>query len=119
MSKNSMTPEQDLLTREFYSTVACDANLFPQDPVGQRNMIQCLLRLLNYQVIDGKYITPGKVLSKTLGGKVNVDCEWDADTQRTLEALNGSNNDTSTPETNSGESSTYSKIRKAVLREDV
>lgn len=118
MAKNRMTPEQDILTREFYSTVATDPKLFPDSPIDQRSLAGILLRLLNYTVIDGKFCSPERVSTRKYGEPVQVTCEWDEDTRRALEALNEGNSG-SENKADSGKSAKDSEVREAVLREDV
>lgn len=126
MASNNLTPEQDLLTREFYTQVAMKNDLFPSDPVGQRNLMACLIRLLGYVVVDNKFVDPAKVknLKRSIGSPSNVVDEWHTDTQKLIEALeekefNEATNSNSSNKADSGESSKDSEIREAVLREDV
>jgi hypothetical protein len=128
MAKNNLTPEQDYITRQFYANVAANPDLFPQDPVGQRNMIGVLLRLLNYTIVNGKFVEIGTVTSKTLGGTVEVTCEWDDDMRRAIDALdstelegaiNEASNSTSTSEADSSVEAEDSEVRETLLREDV
>lgn len=118
MAKNRMTPEQDILTREFYSMVANDPSLFPNEPIDQRSLHGILLKLLNYTIIDGKFVTPEKVSTRKYGEPVQASCEWDADTKRVLEALNESDSG-SEDEADSGVATEDSEVREAILREDV
>ena len=118
MSKNTLTPEQDLLTREFYSVVANDDSLFPQNPAAQRSLRGTLLTLLNYVVVDGKFVDPDSVKTRTYGSPLGLDCEWVTDTRRAMEALNESDSG-SEDETDSSEPPTDTEVREAVLREDV
>jgi len=118
MADNNLTPEQEILTREFYQNIASDKSLFADDPVGHRNMMRIILTLLNYDYVDGAYITKGTKLTRYLTGKSNVTCEWEEDTLAALEALNGDNS-SSTDQTDSSEPPEDSEIREAVLREDV
>lgn len=119
MATNNLTPEQDLLTREFFQKVSNDPALFPSDPVGQRNMNQCILRILNYVYIEGAYITPGKVIKRSFSETAHAECEWEADTNRAMEAIDEANNSKSTNQADSSESATDTEVREAVLREDV
>jgi len=118
MAKNRMTPEQDLLTRQFFAEVSQDPSLFPDTPVTQRDLIRTLLYLLNYQVIDGKFVEKSKSVKRPYMGTAQVDCEWDADVRRAEEALNEGNSG-SQDEADSGEPSTDTEVREAVLRQDV
>ena len=118
MAKNNMTPEQDIITREFFTAVVQDTNLFPQNPAMQRSLYSYVLHLLNYDLIDGAYVEKGKTTSRRYGEAATVTCEWNADTRRAQEALNedsGSGED----EADSSKSSTDTEVREAVLREDV
>jgi len=120
MANNSMTPEQDLITREFFQKVANDASLFPEDPVGQRNMNQVIMRLLGYVYVNGCYVSPDKVKTRAIGAAPDVTCEWTEDTLRAQEALSDEeDNGTSTGEADSSEPTTDTEVRETVLREDV
>lgn len=120
MAQNNLTPEQDLLTREFFQKVSNDKSLFPDDPVGQRNMNQCILRLLNYDYINGAYITKGQTLSRSLTGSTPVECEWMADTVKAQKEYSGNEDSGSSKDkADSGKPTKNTKVRKAVLREDV
>ena len=119
MATNNMTPEQDLLTREFFRQIVQNNSLFPTDPASQRAMAGAVLQLLNYDYVGGAYVQKGEQRSRPFSGQQDLICEWAADEQRSMEALNETNQGTSTPEAYSGEQATDTEVRQAVLREDV
>lgn len=118
MAKNLMTPEQDLLTREFYSTVANDSTLFPSNPVLQRNLVSTCLTLLNYDYISGCYVEKAQARTRGLQGEVRVTCEWATDAQRAMEAVDESDS-SGEDETYSSEPPKDSEVRETILREDL
>lgn len=113
MAKNNLTPEQDLLTREFFQRVASDESLFPDDPVGRRNMLACIVRLLGYTGTTNKTVRFGQTSVS------DITEEWAADEARAREALNEASNGADSDEANSGESPESSEVRETVLREDL
>lgn len=144
-----MTPEQNLRIRQFYTEVVQDPTLFPGNPVGQRALANECLRLLNYVVVDGKFIDKDKVQSAKYGQQVAYECQWEADTlaveaetPKTVPAekyadaqnqivalfrrvkqlekeLDEATQNNSADETDSSEPSEDTEVREAVLREDV
>lgn len=85
---NNLTPEQDLIVRAFYVRVAQDDSLFPTNRATQRRLVGECLRLLNYVVLDGKYVTTENVKPKNYmsqGG--NYECEWAADFEKAQRAI--------------------------------
>jgi len=119
MATNNMTPEQDLIAREFFQKVANDPALFASDKVGQRRMNSVILQLLNYDYVAGAFVTRGMALTSPIGGQPDVTCEWEADNRRAWEAVHGKDNDTSDDQADSSESATDTEVRETVLREDV
>jgi hypothetical protein len=124
MAKNNLTPEQAVRTREFYMQVAQVPGLFPNDPVGQRNMQAAIIRLLGYVVVCGKFVSPEKAKSVKMSfwGKpvtaAELEDEWNSDYQRELDAINNSNSTDQTSARSQTESAAV-EVREAVLSEDV
>jgi hypothetical protein len=120
MATNILTPELDLLTREFFQKVANDTSLYPSNPVLQRNMCNTIMMLLNYDYVQGCFVErTDKSPQYGYMGKQEAVCEWEADTKRAMEALDEANKGTSTDQADSSEPTTDSEIRETVLREDV
>jgi len=118
MASNQMTPEQDVLTREFLQQVVFDRGLMTRAGVSGRTLQGACLELLNYVIIDGKYVDKALVKNRPFYGQLELDCEWEQDTRRSMEALDESNS-SGEDEANSSEPSTDTEVREAVLREDV
>jgi len=119
MATNNMTPEQDLLTREFFRQIVQNNSLFPTDPAGQRAMASAVLQLLNYDYVGGAFVTKGTKRTRPFSGQHELECEWIADLEKATEQLNEAYKSTSTPEADSSEQATDTEVRQAVLREDV
>lgn len=124
MAKNILTPEQDLLTREFFLAVAAKADgLLISNPAYARQLRAIVLLLLNYQPgPDGGFIEKGTVLHRSLSGKSQgkVEDEWPADAAAAQKAFdNEANNDPNTSEASTGESSEDTPIRQTLLPEDL
>lgn len=125
MGMSKLPPELDLLTREFYIRVAQDPSFFPDTPVTQRNLLAACLELLNYNVIDGKYVTPGKSYQRSLfsGECDGVVCEWKKDTLESERVLReegyGEDGDQGSDEADSSESAESAPLWQTVLRKDV
>lgn len=133
MARNSLTAAQDVLVREFLVDVALAENVFSNHTASKKRLIGACYELLNYQRLsDGRFISKDKKINVQFGNHVpsfeEYPDEWDDDYQRALNALDTSGkdynvyttyDDQNTDEADSSESSTGSKIRKAVLSEDV
>jgi hypothetical protein len=122
MAKNNLTPEQDIITREFFNIVASNEDLFPQNPAMQRQLCAVIIsHLLNYEVVGGKFIESGTRPARSLYNNeaLDVACEWRRDHKKALEAINGPNNDTSTDEADSSEPASRPTLRQTLLRKDV
>ena len=128
MAKNALTPQQDLLTREFYVNVAEKAEDFlPNAPAYSRQLRAICLLLLNYDRLPGgAFIEKGQMLKIDFGSNDFSDypCEWADDVATALEAIgevtgNEITNDTDTSEASTSESSEDSEVREAVLPQDV
>lgn len=118
MSKNSLTPEQDLITREFFVVVAQQGHGLEDTPGNASHLRAICLGLLNYQQLPSGAFIDTKTKVTVEFGSQNYDaypCEWEADARRANDAVNPK----SEPETSPSSKSTYSKVRKAILSEDV
>lgn len=121
MAKNNLTPEQDLIVREFYEKVVLpDPGLFVNANLTQRQALHLCLNLLGYVVVQGKHISVDKwkATSYKFGGStesVYVD-EYDTDKEAAHEAAN---KDTPRPETDSGKPSESPSVRQTIFRKDV
>ena len=116
MSKNSLTPAQDVITRDFYQDVLCDPSLLVDNPVARRNAIRLCLTLLGYIVVDGKHVDPDKLGGYKLGGTIECVDEWEDDTRRAHDALSKTKD---TSEADSSVEAEDTEVREAVLPEDV
>jgi len=118
MATNNMKLNQDVITRAFYTEVLSDDDLFIGDPVGRKQAVALCRRLLNYVVVEGKHVSAESAskLKYQLGEAVDIEDEFESDTRRSNDAAN---KDTNTRKTNRSKSSKNTKVRKAVLSEDV
>lgn len=118
MADNNMTPEQDLITRDFYTKVLSDESLFTGDPVGRRQSLGLCRRLLGYMIVGGVHVSPevasGVVVK--LGETPDVQDEWADDTRRAQDEANQSEG---TNEADSSVEAESAEVREAVLSEDV
>ena len=122
MAKNNLTPQQDIATREFWALVASGESLFPGNPADWITLQKIVLKLLNYEVTtDGRYVEAGGRSSYRWGTNPADDRpdEWESDYQRALEACNEDDNSADTAASDSGEPSSDTPVREAVLSEDV
>lgn len=143
MATNRLTPEQDLIVRQFYTAVVQDQALWAGLNVSPRVAAGACLELLGYIVRDGKFISPSALESTTYGQQQELKCEWEADTKAAEAAIGPSDDekkisalyqrvkaleaelnekdsdDTGTDEADSSEPSEDSEVREAVLSEDV
>ena len=91
MAKNNLTPQQDLITRQFLTEVATAENILPDTPGLRRQLYAILLTMLNYdRLTDGRFITKGKKVTYPYMGMPSLEeypDEWEADYVRTLKAL--------------------------------
>ena len=115
MAKNNLSPEQDVLTREFYVKVATDDSLFPSNPAQARQLRAVIISLLGYAIVQGKFVSPEKVNSRSYFSQADYEDEWMIDYKAALAALEGADeateNDTSEDEADSGESTEGSEVR--------
>ena len=124
MAKNSLTPEQDLITREFFLLVADKAEgLLPGAPAYGRQLRAICLLLLNYDVNPtGGFMEKGSVITRTFHGNDYGDIvdEWPADAARAQARFdNEATDNTDTSEASTSESSEDTEVREAVLPQDV
>lgn len=124
MANNTLTARQDLLTREFFVTVAEQTeDLLPNSPASGRSLRGILLQLLNYdQLPNGAFVAKGTEITYKFGHAdySSYENEWESDYQRAIEELdNEGGNNTNTTETSTGESSTDTEVRQTILSEDV
>lgn len=121
MAKNKLTPQQDIITRQFFQLVTQRAE---HDPDELRTAQTICMNLLNYECTpDGRFVERDSRDFYPFGDKPVNDgpCEWLDDYKVALKQggkdarLN--TRDSFAP--NSGEQSKDTEIREAVLREDV
>ena len=100
MANNTLTAEQDVLTRQFFVRVAERTEaLLPNSPASGRALRGILLQLLNYdQLPSGAFVTAGTAITRSLGDNTysSYPNEWEDDYQRALEELDnegGQNSD--------------------------
>ena len=117
MATNNLTPEQDLLTRDFF-TMLNKTEYLKNHPSQRRQLNAILLGALNYQVLpNGAFVSKDTNVTVVYGSG-NYDAypdEWEADTRRSYEAVHPK--DTSKASTSGKSKNT--KVRKAVLPKDV
>lgn len=126
---DTLTPKEDKAIRDFYTRVLSREDLFPSDPVNRLQAIALCRRLLGYVVVDGKHISKevAATLTHKLGETVECEDEWDADAKRNMAALyelevkdeKAKNKSTRARKTNRSKSAKSTKVRKALLPEDV
>lgn len=116
MATNNLTPTDDLLVREFYTKILGNADLFTGRDVGRKQALRLCLDLLNYTIVDGKFIARDRQISYPFGRRPEVECEWEEDTRRAQDEANQGN---STGEADSSEPTESAEVREAVLSEDV
>ena len=116
-----MTPEQNLLIRQFYVEVANDESIFAGKNTTQKAVKGMCLDLLGYVLIKGKYVPVEKFkgASLTYGQQADYQCSWESDTRAIEELINETNNSKSSSTASSSEPTENTEIREAVLREDV
>ena len=121
MATNNLTPEQDLLVREFYVEIGMKADdLFAAAPTSARNLRSLLLELLNYdQIANGAYITKGTVVKMEFGTKdlSAYPDEWAADYDRSVAAIALGETDEADSVEDDVEASTGSPSSNTSLRE--
>jgi len=118
VAKNNLTPEQDLITRRFFTAVLQDVKT--DDPVGGRRASGYCLKLLGYANVHGKFVSVDKLdgLTYTMGGDLNAECEWEDDTRKVeneVKSNKGSNKD----KANRSKSSKDTALWKAVFSKDL
>ncbi len=127
MAKNVLTPEQDLLTRQFYVEIAqVTEALLPNTPAFGRQLRSILLLLLNYDLLpNGVFVTKGTTVTKKLGSEdySAYPDEWVTDLGRALADVeinkHEANNNTDTSEASTSEPSKNTEVRETVLPKDV
>lgn len=120
MATNGLTPEQDLLVREFYVNIATKAEgLLPNAPAYGRQLRAICLLLLNYdQLRSGAFITKGQTISVAFGSTdySAYKDEWQDDYDRAVRAIaegvvDETNNDQDTSEAGASEPSKDTEVR--------
>ena len=119
MANNTLTPDQDVQTREFFINVAEQTEaLLPNSPASGRTLRGILLQLLNYdQLPSGAFITAGTPVTRSLGDNTYSEypCEWEEDYQRAIEELDNEGgpvyNDTDTSETSTSIETEDTEVR--------
>lgn len=124
MANNTLPADLDLLTREFYESVALKAESFIPDQSGSARQLRAIiLDMLGYrQLPSGARIAKDIKITRPLNDASfsGFKDEWAADTTRALEALeNEDNNDKDTVEASSSEQAEGTEVRETVLPEDV
>ena len=119
MGANTLTPEQDLITRAFYTQVLGDETLLPGNPVVMGKGVALCRQLLNYDVIEGCHVECNQERTLKFGNVEQVKDEWADDTRRAEDAVKKANKNTNTRKANSSKSAKSTKVRKAVLPKDV
>ncbi len=122
MATNNLTPEQDLLTREFFEQVAIRDEFLPNDPAIKRSVVAGLLTALNYDWLpNGHFIEKGANLQYRFGSSSPdydaYDDEWEDDKRRAEDAIANYTEDT--PPTRTSKSTESAKVREAILSEDL
>jgi hypothetical protein len=136
MAKNNLTPEQDLLVREFFVEVAEKFESLQPDAgaYGRQLRAICLL-LLNYdQLPNGSFVTKGTPIAREYGTRDYDDYpdEWQADfaaavakvatLEGRVEYEEEQNNEVEaedTSETSTSEPSENTSVWKTILSKDV
>jgi hypothetical protein len=67
LTNNGLTPEQDLLCREFYQQIIADDTLWPTLGKTQGTIASAVLQLLGYTVSAGVIVPIGTTLKFTYG----------------------------------------------------
>lgn len=121
MAKNQLTPEQDLITRQFYKDVVISGNALVNSPAHKRQLRAIVLELLNYdQLPNGSFVEKGKNITYTFGKEADYSKfpdEWEEDEKRAKEAV--ANNGDSSSSSSTSQSAKSAKVREAVLPEKV
>lgn len=88
MSVNDLTPQQDIATRQFFMLVVQD--LVKKNPSLARALTISCLDLLNYDLIDGKFVTRvtdhARVRPYGNSDFKDLKCEWVKDYTAALKA---------------------------------
>ena len=117
MANNTLTPEQDVLTRRFYLEVAQDDSLFPSNPALARQLRAIIInQILGYVVVGGAFVSPDKLEKRNYFSQGEaLEDEWGPDYERAIAALEGTSeateDDTGTDEADSSESTEGSEVR--------
>jgi hypothetical protein len=126
MAKNNLTPEQDVLTREFYVQVALAPNTLPDNPALKRQLGAICLNMLNYnRLTDGRFISKGKKIKMAYGQQPSLEeypDEWAEDYQAALQGMEKEEitlENKGENKADSSKSSKSSKIWKALFPKDV
>jgi hypothetical protein len=118
MAMNKLTPEQDLMTRDFFLMIANEDSYLSKNPSMRRTLITTLLHALNYNWLpNGSFIDKDTTLVMQYGTSdySKYPNEWDTDKERASAQVNSKG----TPETSSSESAESAEVRETVLSEDV
>lgn len=124
---NNLTDEQEMLVRQFFLEFQDKKDLFASAPSVHRALLGGCLHLLDYTVVDGKFIGKDQMegIMRKIGEPAMVKCQWNLDTERLARRLGkeakdeATNNDTGADQTDSSEQATSAKVRKALFRKDL
>lgn len=133
MAKNNLTPQQDILTRDFLMQVALADNVFDNHSASKKRLVGALYKLLNYQrLADGRFVDASKDVMYKFGQAPSYErfpCEFDTDYKAAEAKIEGymnelqeelfTDNDSGSDEADSSESSEGTEVREAVLSKDV
>lgn len=119
MAANSLTPEQDLMFRSFYTMLQGDPTILSTSPAHRRQMLAICLEGLNYiQLPSGAYVAADTNIKVSFG---NSDYsaypnEWEVDMEVALDAAVDL---TSELETSASSPSEDTEVRETLLPKDV
>jgi hypothetical protein len=124
MAQNNLTPEQDIIVREFFAKVALVPDILEGNPADMITVRNVCLILLNYELTqDGRFIERKSVRTARWGTapeNMGGACEWEDDYRSATRSATDEPIKIESPvETSTSKPSTYSKIRKAIFPEDV
>lgn len=69
LTPNALTPEQDLLVRDFYQKIVAEEGLWPQNAKTRQMVGSALLQLLGYAVSAGNIVPIGTTVTFKYGQK--------------------------------------------------
>jgi hypothetical protein len=125
LTPNNLTPEQDLLCRDFYEKIAANDSVWPTLGKTQRVVAGALLQILGYSVASGMIVPQGTSLKFAFGSRPDTgeyEGLFDRDRALVEEKLNGTPETTTdagdTDEAGASESSESDEVGD-VLLEDV